>query len=123
METCKSVTKGLIIVNNAGGLVYSSMNGMNQNQMLVLGTTIYSLIEMLIHTTNINGYEKIVEYENVRIVVFKTLTNHLFIFLWDSTAPPFDMIYAHFCDVVLQDYSYSLEMPIGSERFTPERYF
>lgn len=121
--------KGLIIVNKSGGLVYSGLASHDQNEMLVVGSTLHTLLEILEHIRESQplndppSHSKTIEYGQSRIAAFKTLSGYSFIFLWDATDPPFRSVYLHFCETVVQDYNYRPGMLVRSERFRPEQYF
>ncbi|ELA41793.1 uncharacterized protein VICG_01145 [Vittaforma corneae ATCC 50505] len=121
--------KNLVITNKSGGLIYSSLTDADPNEMLIIGSTLHTLLEILEHIcegqslSNAQAYNKTVEYGQSKIITFRTLTGYSFIFLWDSTDPPFNSVYLHFCETVLQNYSYRLGMPARSKRFCPEQYF
>lgn len=115
--------KELIIINKAGSLVFSTFNEQS-NEILVFASTIESLIDIFRHIFNFEARKQIIEYTSSRIYVFKTLTGYSFVFLWDNADdPPFTSVYRHFCENVLQNYNYHLEMPVSFESFKPSTFF
>lgn len=116
------MNKSLTIINKFGGLIYSNYS-LNHNQAVVFGSTIYSTFEILENITKSLSFKNTIEFENSRIVYFKTLSGYSFVFIWDNTEPPFEGIYLHFCETILSDYNYVMNMPITSGIFRPEQYW
>ena len=118
-----SINKELLITNSSGGLIYSSIDDSSVNDILVLGSTIHSLLEIAHEFFKTENSKFIADYETHRIFIYKTLSKTFFIFLWDKTEPPFEKIYLHYAEKVMGNYLYKLEMPIKNSTFDPKKYF
>lgn len=123
MEHTEPINKELLIVNSSGGLIYSSINNVNTNDLLVMGSTIHSLFQIANEFFQEETNKFIAEYENHSIHIYRTLSKTYFIFLWDKTEPPFQKIYLHFAEIVMTNYLYTVEMPIVETNFEPKKYF
>lgn len=115
----KTGENGLLIINSSGGLIFSTIRSLPTNELLVIASTIHSLLEMTNHlfktSRGINSF--IMEFETSKIQSFRTIGGHTFVFIYREKCPLFQPIYQYFCEKVLQNYNYRLDMPISDEDF------
>lgn len=121
------IIDSLLIINKFGGLIYQQNSNETHTKSMVTASTIYSLFEITNSCFNKSDFFQFIEFEKKAIAIFKTLSNVCFIFFCDKNTyifikGIFHDIYNHFCDTVLIDPLYNLNMPIKNQKFQPERY-
>ncbi|CAI4216368.1 unnamed protein product [Parascedosporium putredinis] len=126
----------LIIINKAGGLVYNKTfheGGLNQlttNDYLVLAGTFHGPFKEGAPPPGPNGVAsrpepssglEVLETENFRMQCFNTLTGTKFLLFSETTQANVDLtirrIYELYCDYVMKNPFYQLEMPVRCDAF------
>lgn len=118
----------LYIVNRSGGLVYTTDKQTEANALMIIASSIQSLNEITRNCLSTCHFYQAVIYETKRMHIFRTVTGFTFIFTAGENAQSkieetYKHVYRHFCEFVLADPFYSLEMPITNPKFQPEKYF
>lgn len=121
------------IVNKSGGMIYNYEKNpsADTNSLLVLTSVIHSLNELSRNVFKLSEMVQTVSMRNRDLCVFRTLTNLTFIFVYDKEelsprATPrklFELVFRHFCDYVMANPFYQIEMPINCAKFRPDKYF
>lgn len=99
------------------------------NELLVLASSLSSVSEIAQSSLRCESRAMVLATATRRVHVFRTLTQLLFVFVErvegavTFTPRVFEVIYQHYCEVVVPDPLYTLGMPISSEWFVPYRYF
>lgn len=117
--------KQFYIVNKSGGMIYKyeQVSDPDVNNLLILTSTIHSLNEISRNVLKTDYYSQIIGFEAHSIYIYRTITNLMFIFVSDSPLnQQFQKIYSHFCDCVLSNPFYQLDMPVGFKKFNPEQF-
>lgn len=122
------MVEGFYIINKSGGLVYTTDRRTEANTLMVTASSIQSLNEITRNCLSTDHFFQEVAYETKRMHIFRTITGFTFIFITSGSArnsleSVYKHVYRHFCEFVLADPFYSLEMPIASQKFHPENYF
>ncbi len=118
------------IINKAGGMIYKYTKSTENkiNSLIILASTIHSLNELTRNIFDIYDFSQVIEMKNINIYIYRTLTNTMFVFSVSKEykTPVFEIfknVYKHYCDSVLINPFYQLEMPINCKKFNPEKYF
>lgn len=114
------------IVNKSGGMIYSYLadSGVETNQLLVLASMISSINEIGCSLFKPGSYHHEIIMNKQEIHIYRTLTGMLFVFV--ATKMPsnlFLLVYKHYCEYVLCNPLYQLEMPISCSKFNPKQFF
>ncbi|KEZ44510.1 hypothetical protein SAPIO_CDS3527 [Scedosporium apiospermum] len=135
----------LIIINKAGGLIYNKtfheggLNQLSTNDYLVLAGTFHGVhaittrLSPFKHTQTPAGPNaipsrpeppsglEVLETENFRLQCFNTLTGTKFLLFSETTQANVDVtirrIYELYCDYVMKNPFYQLEMPVRCDAF------
>lgn len=119
--------EGLHIMNKSGGLIYTTDKQAEDNILMVISSSIQSLNEITRNSLSTDYFYQAVEYETRKMHIFRTATGFTFIFIisgktQNNPVHTYSRVYRHFCEVVLADPFYCLEMPITNPNFHPEKY-
>lgn len=107
-------------------MIYSYQNEeiLSTNQLLVLSGTLHSVMCMINSLKEEKERSLYFKYKKKVISYFLTMTNLSFIFISENKeAELYKKIFKEFCDYVMLDPFYILDMPINSKKFDPSKYF
>lgn len=126
-RTLVPMTDELYIVNKSGGLIYSTNQERDYNYQMILTSSVQSLSEITRNCLPTEGHVQTVLYQTKAFAIFKTLSNLVFIFAGDSDMldtidKVYKSVYLHFCEFVLSDPFYKLDMPVKNSKFQPKNY-
>lgn len=114
------------IINKSGGMIYSyeKTRKTDLNTLLILTSSLHSIFHISAQTCDRNPICQTIYLKNSVITFFRTRTNTSFVFVSDKKVKEiFERVYAHYCEYVLRNPFYELEMPINCQKFQPAKYF
>ncbi|WUR02227.1 trafficking protein particle complex subunit [Vairimorpha necatrix] len=115
-----------LIINSSGSMIYTYQKyfKFSTNQLLILSGTLHSVNCMIDKLNKEDVSVKYFNYKNKVISYFRSATNLSFIFVSDKKETSlYKLIFQEFCDYVLLDPFYILDMPINSPKFQPSKHF
>lgn len=103
---------------------YQKDDLLSTNQLLILCGSLHS-VYCMIRNINEKKTKPVFFHYNTKIVSYHvTLTNLSFVFISDTEISTlFDKIHSDYCNYVMLNPFYIMDMPINCKKFNPAKYF